>query len=146
MGGGDQSTLADDGSSTAYTARIQSPNHLRLGDTATELHEKSFPGVFSIVRPTGNYSANITATIDGRVQSNTISLVAGSSDLIGSTFIIGTSLIGSESGTTIVPTPIGDRGRAIQLAWSQGGVDQDFELYGYALAYAPGESLSFEVT
>ena len=142
----DQSTLTDDGTTTGYAAKIRTPNHLRLSDAATEFHEKSFMGVHSILRPGGNYTANLQAMVDGRIQDNTVSLLAGSGDLIGTTFVMNTSLIARSSQTTIVPTVIGERGRGIQLEWTQSGVNQDFELYGYAIVYQPGEPLSFEVT
>ena len=122
------------------------PNHLRLGEDATELHEKTFHSVASIVRPVGNYTATIQITVDGRVQNDTVSLVTGSGDLIGTTFVIGTSLIGSTGGTTIVPTPVGDRGRAIQVEWSKAGVNEDLELYGYAVLYTAAELMSLETT
>ena len=143
---GDQTTLADDNADTGYAARVRTPTHLRLSDSATELHEKSFMGIVSIVKPMGNYTAALQIGVDTRIQSDTVSLLAGSGDLIGSTFVIGTSLIGASNATTIVPTPIGELGRSIYAQWTQSGVNQDFELYGYAIVYQPGESLSFEVT
>ena len=94
----------------------------------------------------GNYTATIQITVDGRVQNDTVSLVTGSGDLIGTTFVIGTSLIGSTGGTTIVPTPVGDRGRAIQVEWSKAGVNEDLELYGYAVLYTAAELMSLETT
>ena len=142
---GEQNTLSDD-ASTAYTARVRTPTHLKLGEETNELQEKSFAGLVSIVRPVGNYTAAIRVTVDTRSQTDTVSLLAGSGDLIGSTFIIGTSLISGSNLTTIVPSIIGERGRSIQIQWTQGGANQDFELYGYAIAYTPGEPLSFEVT
>lgn len=143
---GDQSSLTDDGATTGYTMRVRTPNHLRLGEDATELHEKTFHSVASIVRPVGNYTATIQITVDGRVQNDTVSLVTGSGDLIGTTFVIGTSLIGSTGGTTIVPTPVGDRGRAVQVEWSKAGVNEDLELYGYAILYTAAELMSLETT
>lgn len=35
--------------------------------------------------------------------------------------------------------PFDERGRALQLTWEQSGVNQDMEVYGYAVRYAPGE-------
>ena len=133
----DQNTLTDDGASTAYTMRVRTPNHLRLDENTNELTSKVFSSVASIVRPTGSYTANITATVGTRSHTGTVSLNPGSSDLIGSTFIMGTSVMGSSTGTSIAETIIdgADQGRGVQVTWEQGGANQDFELYGYGVRY-----------
>lgn len=43
-----------------------------------------------------------------------------------------------------VDTPLEDRGRAIQLEWTLGGTNQDIELFGYAIRFAPGSGHAME--
>lgn len=59
------------------------------------------------------------------------------------TFILDTSVLGG-AGVTILETPIEERGRTIQIQWLQGGLDQDMELFGYSIRYAPAETDSAE--
>jgi hypothetical protein len=89
----------------------------------------------------------LASSIDGRAQSNTISLVGGGGgDLIGVNFIIGVSTIAAESLTSVVPQTVEDRGRVIQNSWAQGGLNEDMELAGYAIDYIPAETVSRETT
>ena len=59
------------------------------------------------------------------------------------TFIMDTSVLAG-SGIAMLETPIEERGRTIQLTWTQGGLDQDLELFGYTVRYAPAELDSAE--
>ena len=139
------STTLSDANGSAYNARLRSPVHANLGQNATPLHEKQFHSVCSFVKPAGTYTALLTTTVDGRAASNTLDLSAGGgADLIGTTFVIGSSVISSGSEAAYIETPIGDRGRNIQLEWSLGGANQNLELYGYAIRYEPGESTAME--
>lgn len=57
------------------------------------------------------------------------------------TFTLDSSrLEGVEEDT--VESLIADRGRFIELAWSQGGANQDMELFGWSLRYMPGEAMT----
>lgn len=141
----DRTVLADENALQSYNYRLRSPAHYRLSDRATELHEKQFHSVCSFVRPTGVYTAQLSTTVDGRNQTAALDLSAGGgADLIGTTFVIGVSLIGSGSEASYIETPIEERGRSIQLEWSLSGVDQNMELYGYAIRYEPGEFVAME--
>ena len=59
------------------------------------------------------------------------------------TFILDTSILGG-SGVAIMETPIEERGRTITLTWTQGGQDQDMELFGCSIRHAPAETDSAE--
>ena len=58
-------------------------------------------------------------------------------------FVLDTSILGG-AGIAILETPIEERGRTIQLVWTQGGQDQDIELFGYSIRYFPTEGDSKE--
>jgi hypothetical protein len=47
---------------------------------------------------------------------------------------LGTLVIGADD------IPIEDRGRTMQITWSQSGFDQDMELFGYSIRFAPAEA------
>ena len=139
----EQTVLADDDATRSYTSRLRSPAHYRL-DRVPELQEKVFHSVCSFIKPAAA-TAQLQTNIDNRSASYTIDLAAGSgADLIGSTFVIGTSLIGSGLETSYIETPIEDRGRGIQLEWSLGGTNQNLELYGYGIRYTPTEPTAME--
>lgn len=54
------------------------------------------------------------------------------------TFIMDTSVLGG-SGFNYVETIIEGRGRSIIVDWSQGGLNEDFEIFGYSIRYFPAE-------
>lgn len=54
------------------------------------------------------------------------------------TFILGTSVLGG-SGFNYVETIIEGRGRSIIIDWSQSGLDEDFEIFGYSVRYFSAE-------
>jgi hypothetical protein len=47
--------------------------------------------------------------------------------------------------TSYSENTMGDRGRSIQIDWSQAGLDQDVELYGFSVRFAPAETEPKEV-
>ena len=82
--GGDARILGDAGN--AYTAQIRTPIISRFktdkGGVVPETQEKLFAGVVSYINPKGNYTADLTITVDQRNQSTTISLV-GAGNVLG---------------------------------------------------------------
>lgn len=54
-------------------------------------------------------------------------------------FILDTSTL---AGTAFAydEETIEDRGRSVQISWSQSGSNQDMELFGYSVRFAPGET------
>ena len=54
------------------------------------------------------------------------------------TFILDTSRLGG-SDFNYTETIIEDRGRSIIVDWSQSGLDQDMEIYGYSIRFYPAE-------
>ena len=43
-----------------------------------------------------------------------------------------------------VETPIEGRGRSIALDWSQGGLNQDMEIFGFSIRFFPAEEQAKE--
>ena len=54
------------------------------------------------------------------------------------TFILNTDVLGG-SDFNYAETIIEDRGRSIILDWSQSGLNQDMEIFGYSIRFYPAE-------
>lgn len=54
------------------------------------------------------------------------------------TFILNTDVLGG-SDFNYAETIIEDRGRSIILDWSQSGLNQDMEIFGYSIRFFPAE-------
>ena len=54
------------------------------------------------------------------------------------TFILDTDVLGG-SDFNYAETIIEDRGRSIILDWSQSGLNQDMEIFGYSIRFFPAE-------
>ena len=54
------------------------------------------------------------------------------------TFILDTSVLGG-SDFNYAETIIEDRGRSIIVDWSQGGLDEDMEIFGFSVRFFPAE-------
>jgi len=83
----------------------------------------------------------LTATTSIGTKSITMTV---SGDLLGSTFILGQSLLGGRGTAAYDEFVVEGRGRSIQLDWEQDIAAGDVELYGYAVRVAPGEAHAFE--
>ncbi len=81
---GDQTTLSDMDGTVAYTATARTPTITRwpsqIGNVP-ETQEKVLAGVMTMFNAKGAYSANISVTVDTRVQSTTFSLSGGGDTL-----------------------------------------------------------------
>jgi hypothetical protein len=80
---GDQETMLDD-ALEAYTAQIKTPTITRFEAArgrVPETQEKQFTGIVTYFRPVGAYSANLSVTVDRRVQSYTVDL-SGAGDTL----------------------------------------------------------------
>jgi hypothetical protein len=59
------------------------------------------------------------------------------------TFILDTSVLGG-SDFNYVETIIEDRGRSIIVDWSQNGLNEDMEIFGYSIRFYPAEEQAQE--
>ena len=140
---GDEPALAD--YTSGYTTRIKFPNLIRLGDQMTEMQEKSFQSVTTFVSPTATSgSAQLNITIDGRQTTQSVSLQ--STGGIWGTGTYGSAVFGGNSGLFFTETPIGDRGRSIQLEYVNSAANTDLQIYGYAIRAVPAEAIAMEAS
>lgn len=140
---GDQTTLSDDNALSAYTAKFRTPKIMRMGEQGglTELTEKSFFTVTTFFKPKGNYNANLDIDVDTRSQAQTVSMLGGGAVL--DSFVLDTDVLGG-GALAYAENIIEDRGRGIQLTYSQTGANQDMEIYGFGIRLAQAETHPME--
>lgn len=59
-------------------------------------------------------------------------------------FILDVSTLGGNPAQSSVHIPFQERGRTVQVEWSQSGGNQDMRVHGYAIRGVPGEVMSME--
>ena len=139
----DEDARADN--TLGYTTRIKFPNLIRLGDTMTEMTEKSFQSVTTFFSPTATSgSAQLNITIDGRQTTESVSLQ--STGGVWGTGTYGSAVWGGNSGLFFTETPIGDRGRSIQLEYVNSAANTELQIYGYAIRAVPAEAIAMEAS
>jgi len=124
----DQDTKADISGDVGlpYPCTITTPPiHDLPGKDA--LTEAEFTGVVSFVRPLAATTCSLAVAIDGRETTYSVDL--------------------TNPSVAYVETALaGDRGRAIQLSWTQHTEGLDLHLLGYAVRYRPAETQAREVS
>lgn len=130
-----------------YTARARTPIITRFrGATGhadvPETSEKEFGGVVTYFSPKGAYGANLSAVVDQRAHNATVPFTGGGAVL--GTFIMGTDTLAGADFNFYETPDIQDRGRSIYLEWSQSGLEQDMELFGYSIRYREAETIPRE--
>ena len=140
---GDQVVRSDDNANVAYTYQIRTPILTALGQTMPQTMDKSFHSVTTYYKTISDaYDVTLDVVINNRVQSYTLDLKSGG-DQLDSTFIVDNSVLGGAIALEHEQN-ITDMGRDIQLTWTQSGVGQDIEIYGYAIRAMPSEALPME--
>jgi hypothetical protein len=96
---------------------------------------KAFKKITMFYRPKGNFSFTVKAYIDNfPAQSFSFNQVSGL-DLLGSTFILGNSLLGASSGFAPFTFVLDGIGRGVTLELSQPSADEQIEVWGFAIEY-----------
>ena len=131
-----------------YTARCRTPIISRFrGATGhpdvPETSEKEFNGVVTYFNHKGNYGANLAVIVDGRQHSSVVPFTGGPGALLDN-FILDLDTLAGDEFSYYENPEMQDRGRAISLEWSQGGLGQDMELFGYSIRYREAETLPRE--
>ena len=106
--------------------------------------------VTTFYRPLATNSALAMTTYIDNIVTATTSIgskamtMTTSGDLLGSTFILGQSVLGGRGTAAYDEFVVEGRGRSIQIDWEQNVAGDDVELYGYAVRVAAGEGHAFE--
>lgn len=139
---GDQSTK-NDVSSSGYTYQIRTPVLYSFGNPNEQIAEKTYDSVVTFYRPRSNQDQlTLTVGVEGRSQSYPMTLEGGG-DLLDSTFILDTSTLDG-APVAYQEQIIEDRGRDLQITWTQSGTNQDIEIFGYGLRRHAGETDAHE--
>lgn len=103
--------------------------------------EKAFKNFALLFRPTGSYSITVTLTIDNYPAQSLNYSSLGSTDLLGSTFILGSSVLGYTVVTAPYAFTIDGYGRSIQVKIQNNSIDDSVEIFGFVVGW---EQLGFK--
>lgn len=99
---------------------------------------KAFKRFVLYYKPVGTHSITVTLKIDNFSTQALSYSDDGSTDLLGSTFILGTSLLGTTNVMAPNAQPIDGYGRGIKVRITQSGTDQEVEIQGIGIEYEIG--------
>ena len=146
----DQPIQADENLDQAYRYQVRTPIYQRLGDTLTELHEKSFASLTTFYSPVATPSTmDITVWVDNFTGATTLTgtktvTLALPGDLWDVSWVWDQSVWDGRGGGAYDEFIIEGRGRSVQIDWTQNTVGGEIELLGYALRVSPGEPHAHE--
>ena len=100
---------------------------------------KRFLRLTLFYRPVGSYSATVRVKIDNFSEQALSFTQVSEGDLLGSTFILGSSVLGSSSQFAPFTLPLDGIGRGCTIEVEQSGTDEQLAIYGYALEYMPAD-------
>lgn len=100
---------------------------------------KRFHRVTLFFRPVGTYSATVKVKIDNYAEQQLVFNQVSEGDLLGSTFILGSSILGSSAQFAPFTLPIDGLGRGCTIEVEQTGTDEQLAVYGYAIEWEPAD-------
>jgi hypothetical protein len=100
---------------------------------------KGFKMLTLLFRPLGDFSFTATIKIDNHAPQALVFSASSGSDLLGSTFVLGTSVLGSNDVMAPFSYPIDGYGRGFVLEIEQNSPAEQVELYGLIIEYEPAD-------
>lgn len=91
-----------------------------------------------IYGPKGTHTITVNFTIDNYAPTSLSYSLQGSSALLGSTFVLGSSVLGYTAVTAPYIQPVEGFGRGFQVEMLQSGIDEEAEIQGFAVEYEAG--------
>ncbi len=96
---------------------------------------KMFKKITMIYRPKGNFTFTVKAVIDNlKSQSFSFNQISGL-DLLGTTFILGNSILGSSNTLAPFTFIMEGHGRGLSLEVSQPSANEQVEIWGFVIEY-----------
>ena len=86
-------------------------------------------------KPKGDYNLTVRFKIDNHATQNLTFDLSGEFDALGTEFILGTSYLGLNIATPTVSQSVDGYGHGFSIDILQAGVDQEAEIYGFAVEY-----------
>lgn len=96
---------------------------------------KGFKSFGLVYKPQGNHTISVEFKIDNFDPQPLTYTNITSTDLLGSTFILGSSTLGSDVTTAPYTLPVDGYGRGFQVSISQSGIDEEVEIQGFFVEY-----------
>lgn len=96
---------------------------------------KGFKKLSFIFRPRGRYSFTVRYKIDNLPTQSVSFADSTQGDILGSTFILGQSVLGNSLVLAPVTQPISGYGRGITIEIENNNADEFVEIYGFVLEY-----------
>jgi hypothetical protein len=97
---------------------------------------KAFKRLKLFFRPTGSYTLTVRVKIDNfSEQTLTFSQTDAGSDLLDTTFILGSSILGASAQFAPQTLPIDGYGRGCTIEVEQTGTGEQIAIYGYAIEF-----------
>lgn len=100
---------------------------------------KRFNRITMIYRPKGNFSFAVLAKIDNQQQQGFAFNEISGLDLLGETFVLGTSLLGSSNTLAPFTFTMDGFGRGVTLTISQPTADEQIEIWGFVIEWEPAD-------
>lgn len=100
---------------------------------------KGFKRLTFLYKPIGDYEFTCTVRIDNYDAQSYSFAQESSSDILGTTFIIGSSELGVSGQLAPYSTQIDGYGRGISLEITQSGASEQVEIYGVIIEYEPAD-------
>jgi hypothetical protein len=98
---------------------------------------KAFKRITIFFRPYASYSFTVKAKIDLYAEQQLTFSGTSSGDVLGTTFILGQSLLGTSTRFSAYTLPIDGIGNGITLEILQTGIAEQGDIYGYAIEWEP---------
>lgn len=147
------------GSSTSRVAKTQTSNIFDINAAGTHVNipyvvttgqiyvddspytTKAFKRIIVFFKPVGTYVVTCNVTIDNHPlnSENSVAFIqSNAASILGSTFTLGSSLLGS-SALVLIPNiaSIDGYGRSVTISITQTGVTQSIDIQGIAIEYEP---------
>lgn len=96
---------------------------------------KAFKRITMIYRPRGNFSFAVLAKIDNHEQQGFAFNEISGLDLLGETFILGESILGSSNTLAPFTFTMEGYGRGVTLTVTQPTADEQVEIWGFVIEY-----------
>ncbi len=96
---------------------------------------KAFKRITMVYRPRGNFSFAVNAKIDNHLSQGFAFNETSGLDLLGETFILGSSMLGSSNVLAPFTFTMEGYGRGVTLTVTQPSADEQIEIWGFIIEY-----------
>jgi hypothetical protein len=100
---------------------------------------KAFKKIGFLFKPKGDFQFTVTVKIDNHTSQSLTFEQTSSGDLLGSTFVLGSSILGVNNSLAPYTQSIDGIGRGIVVEITQSGSNEQVELYGVIIEFEPAD-------